>query len=526
MERLEMGRGLRVWSRIARLLVVCSFGCTANGGDWEAQHERAPDDRYPQAGGHDDAAVAIGAEPPPTTADGGRPTLCARPRQDAVRDVFCGEVPPILTSLRDLQEALGLLVDPSGRLIDPGVSVAALGHSTALSGHRVSPINPRLIMSAPPLFLAYQRGVQKVEMIASTGAGGLNFYLLRFEQTCNQRPEGCLPGDLYTARVERQWLSWSLEDDEDLKNTAEDCRQCHQRARALPALLMRELNNPWTHFFLPIISETPSGPGVRGEDLLRDYVAAKGDEPYGGFLLSTLSPIAPFVLESLVGIEQPLLFDAPTIENERWPLDPESGYPSDPQPSPSWEAGYDAFKRGEQLPLPFLEARAVDVDKQTALSGAYALHRSGEARPEELPDLSDIFPDDPLVRARIGLQTEPGADAVDVMIQACGPCHNDVLDQAVSRARFNINLWALEPDAVKTAIERIERAPGEQGAMPPPEARKLDADGRERLLDYLRRNPLATSPDMRLVRAAELGMAGGANTATSAFMSMRAQASD
>ena len=116
----------------------------------------------------------------------------------------------------------------------------------------------------------------------------------------------------------------------------------------------------------------------------------------------------------------------------------------------------------------------------------------------------------PTTRARIGLQTEPGADAVEAMIQACGSCHNDVLDQSISRARFNINLWSGSPDAIAAALDRVERAPDAPGVMPPPEARQLDRQGRQRLLEYLRGDPLTRQPDARLVHAAELGMAGGA----------------
>lgn len=441
-----------------------------------------------------------------------RPALCSHARQDAVRDVFCAPTLPAIGSLQDLRDVLGIELQPPSAGVQAalsGANVALLGHSTALSGRRISPINPRLIFMGPPALMAFQRGVQQVELIAADGPNGsLNLYLFRFEQACNQESEGCLPGDLYTPRVERDWLAWTIEDDEDLKNTPDDCRQCHQRALERPSLLMRELNNPWTHFFQQIVN-TPNdtGPGVQGDDLMRDYITAKGSEPYGGFRLAGLVPIAPFLLESIVG-EQPLLFDAPGIENERWPYDTEAGYPSEPGPSPTWEAAYAAFKQGEQLALPYLEPRATDPDKLARLSDAYARYRAGELSAEELPDLADIFPDDPLVRARIGLQTEPGADAVEVLIQACGPCHNDVLDQSISRARFNINLWGLDAAELDVAIERIERSSEAPGVMPPPEARQLDAEARGRLLSYLRQDPLEGEPEPRLVRAAELGMAG------------------
>ena len=449
----------------------------------------------------------------------GRPALCARDRDDAVRAVFCAQAPPRIRGLQDLLDALGFEL-PTGPRSYTSMNVAVTGHSTALSGHKVSPINPRLIMAGPtfsayigsPIFIAYQRGVQKVELIAgSFKRDSLNFYRIQFQQACNAAPEGCSPGQLYTPQVERDWLSWTIDDDEDLKNTPDDCRQCHQRGEG-PVLLMRELNNPWTHFFQPIRPDTERsdlGPGVLGRDLAKDYLEAKGDEAYGGFAMAALEEAAPYLLESAVGIRQPVFFDAPKIENERWPYDPDGGYPSEPGPSPTWEAAYAAFKRGEQLALPYLEPRATDPGKQAQLSEAYGRYRAGDLSAEELPDLADVFPDDPLVRARIGLQTEPGADAVDTLIQGCGSCHNDVLDQSISRADFNVNLWQLDGTAIERAIERIELPPEAEGAMPPPEARQLDLDGRSRLLDYLRKDPLAREPEPRLVHAAERGMAGG-----------------
>ena len=118
--------------------------------------------------------------------------------------------------------------------------------------------------------MAFQRGVQKVELIArDRGRDSRNFYLIAFEQACNRSDAGCGPGDLYTPAVETDWLEVSVVDDEDLANTPSDCRQCHQRGRDVPTLLMRELNNPWTHFFQPPPATSPAanGPGARGSDL-------------------------------------------------------------------------------------------------------------------------------------------------------------------------------------------------------------------------------------------------------------------
>jgi hypothetical protein len=190
--------------------------------------------------------------------------------------------------------------------------------------------------------------------------------------------------------------------------------------------------------------------------------------------------------------------------------DADHGYPEDPGESPTWQAGYEAFKRGEQLAaLPYIEARVTDPDKHSERALAYQRYRAQELSAHELPDFVDIFSDDPHLRAKLGLQTEPDASAEEALIQACGNCHNDVLDQTLSRARCNIDLWTLDRSEITRAIERIERAPHARGVVPPPEARQLDPRARERLLDFLRADPLSSAADSRLQQAAAMGMAGG-----------------
>jgi hypothetical protein len=77
----------------------------------------------------------------------------------------------------------------------------------------------------------------------------------------------------------------------------------------------------------------------------------------------------------------------------------------------------------------------------------------------------------------------------------------------LSRARFNIDVARLDRAALALAIERIELPRMAAGAMPPPEARQLDDDTRERLVAYLRgESPLPR--DETLERAATLGMTG------------------
>jgi mono/diheme cytochrome c family protein len=512
-----MGRVVRAARGASSTLFALCMGAACSSND---------DARVPGAsdgGGGRDAAASSDA----TTTGSRQPAFCEREGADAIRDVFCVDPQPVIRSLTDLQFLIGhkLAISDEPPPVDPSVqddlayqaaAVAVLGHSTALSGHLVSPINPRVLATSTDVFTAFQRGAQRIELIARTrDAASLNFYLLSFTQACNERSEGCSPGDLYTPRIESDWIEVQIQDGEELKNAPQDCRICHDRKGEGPRLLMRELESPWTHFMLPPGFDSPT-PVPNGSDLMGEYVNAKDRETYAGFSMHDISTVSPFMLEVLVGNAQPLLFDAPTIEDERYPYGPD-GYPEEPGPSPTWEAGYEAFKRGEQLALPYVDMRVTDPAKQAALTKAYQRFATGEMRADELPDLSDIFPDDPLERARRGLQTEPGATPEDALIQACASCHNDVLDQSISRARFNVSVSRLDRRELDYAIERIRLPSTAAGAMPPAEARQLDPAVRDALIEYLEQDPSALDPDGRLDRAAKLGMTGGGATSGSGF---------
>jgi hypothetical protein len=464
------------------------------------------------------AADAGAGDATATPAGTAQPDFCARPGDDAIRDVFCGESQPAITSLHDLQQLLDLVPGPPNaedvaamRSTNSVKFPLLMSHSTALFGHLVSSINPRAIVTGPRGFLAFQRGVQEVELVTVARQRQVfDFYLLTFTRACDAAAEGCSPNERFTSQTERDWTGVQIQDDEELKNTPSDCRQCHQRGADAPSLLMRELQSPWTHFFEPLpnydITNAPL-PGVRGYDLMRDYVQAKGDEAYAGVDVTVYPQTAAFVLESACGVVQPLYFDAPTIEDERYPYGPD-GYATAPHASPTWDRAYEAFKRGEQLALPYFDGRATDPDKLTRVSDAYANYRADPDNAPALPDLADVFPNDPHTRAQIGLQTEPDATPVEALIQACGGCHNNVLDQSISRARFNIDLSTLSRSEIDVAIARISLPTLSPGAMPPAPARQLDPDARDRLLAFLRQSD-HDAPDSQLQHAAELGMSGG-----------------
>ena len=432
-----------------------------------------------------------------------RPSLCERAGADAVRDLFCERPELEIRGLEALQLHMGLLTRPEADGVTYHNQPLLLGHSTSLSGRLVSPINPRAILLGSDVALAFQRGVQRVELAArARDREGFNLYVVSFEQACNQSSQGCGAADLFGPQLERDWLEVALEDDEELKNTPSDCRQCHRRGTDTSRLLMRELQSPWTHFF-DAVHVDDSRPGVTGSDLMLDYLAAHGSERYAGVNVDDYPLIAPFALERMVEHPQPLLFDAPQIELERWPLK-NGRFASEPEDSPTWERAYAAFKRGEQQALPYLEVRATDPVKQAELTQAYRRYLTGGT--SDLPDLADVFPDDPHVRARIGLQTEPDATPVEALIQACGSCHNDVLDQSITRARFNIDLARLSDVEIDAAIERLQRAPDAPGAMPPLEARVLPPAVRANLIEYLRDKAQTHAAVPALSHASRTGM--------------------
>lgn len=437
----------------------------------------------------------------------GMPPLCERGGDDKVRDIFCHPDGQTVSGFVDLRQRFQGDTNATAYVTTPAV---ALGLSTALSGRLVSPINPRLILLSD-VIIAFQRGLQRVEMaVRNRKTGRLVFYLLDFEQDCSRRLGGCLPGDLFTPELEDGWRKVTLRDDEDLKNTPADCRQCHQRGLAQPMLLMRELQAPWTHFFAPEgLENDVRSRTAGGGALAADYRMAKGEEPLGDVTARVLTTQSVgSYLQAFVDADQPLFFDSPQIADERYPPDTDRG----PLRSATWDRAFAAFQRGEQLALPHYDLRPTDPDKQAQLTAAYAAYRAGELPAAELPDLADIFPDDPLLRAEIGLETVPGATPAQVLVQACGTCHNDVLDQTLSRARFNIDLARMSRAELTLAIQRLQAPPEQAAAMPPREARQVRMPVRTALIEYLQQEQWPASDLALLQAAAAHGMAGGSGS--------------
>lgn len=419
--------------------------------------------------------------------------LCSRlrTRSDRVLDVFCND-PPTITSFVDLRAALGLGSNDND--IYGGFAVTA--HSTALASHSVSAINPRIIFIRPKskseelVSLALVRGEQLAEIVVHSPDDDLQFYLVTYAQDCNASSAGCSPFDLLTEATEAGWQDVNVYSEEDLENTPRDCRVCHQPdgPETKKFLRMQEFDAPWSHWFW---RQADSGRAV-----LDDYYAAKGNEMFGGVpgekVITSQPGLLNYALFSVSTPDQPNLFVSAKIEQEVIDSAAASGgnQPTDnsvPGQSETWNAIYDRAKRGEAISVPYHDVKVTDPAKLARMTQAYADYREGRLAREELPDIRDIYPDDELLRAQIGLNTEPGLDGKGVLLQACGQCHNHRLNQSLSRARFNVDLTKVDRVEKDRAIARLHLAPSDPSAMPPSHARALTAEARARLIALLGR---------------------------------------
>lgn len=470
-------RQLYLWA----IALVCACADAAS-----TPQEPEPPESYAY-GDWGDAFAGLANGAPQTSA------VCARPGDDLVRDLFCSPAPPQITSITELQTALGL--DPKELKGFTGLAIAA--HSTSLSTRLVSAINPRLIFVRVEngvvelLMLSFTRGEQFSELVVRDRIDHeLRFYVLRYQQACNALPGGCLPGDLLTEAVERDWQQLTLYDEASVSNHVLDCAPCHQPdGPQTPKLLrMQEFETPWTHWFLK------NSPG--GDALLADYLAAKGDEVLAGVPREGLEYSQPGSLSLLASISgtrtQPNLFDSQTIENEVTASaalvgGAQPGDNSVPGVSPTWRVIYERAQRGEAIPVPYHDVKVTDPVKLAQHTAAYQAYRAGTLARADLPDLRDIFPDDPQLLAELGVMTEPGLPGEAVLMQACAQCHNPRLGPALSRARFQADLVNMSRQEKDIAIARLRLPPNNPYAMPPARLHQLSAEARARAIAVLSR---------------------------------------
>ena len=416
--------------------------------------------------------------------------LCSRGRSDLVLDAFC-HGPRQVSGLVDLRDALGF--GSNENLTEQGFALTA--HSTSLAMHAVSAINPRIVFIRPQaaghelLSIAFARGDSFAEIAVRDRVNqSIQFYLVTFSHACDDEETGCSFGDLLTEAVESDWRDVNVYAEEDLENTPLDCRVCHQPdgPNSPKFLRMQEFAPPWNHWFWR--------QSVGGRAVMADYYAAKGEEALAGVPSDALRLSQPglldFALHTVDTQDQPNVFVSTDIEREVTESAAELGgsQPEDnsvPGRSATWDAIYERAKRGEAISVPYHDVKVTDAQKLARMTQAYTDYREGRLDRQDLPDIRDVFLDDPLRQAEIGLVTEPGLDGEGVLLQACAQCHNERLDQKLSRARFRVDLKTLDRSEKDRAIARIRLPSDSPLVMPPTRSRALSSEGRERLIELL-----------------------------------------
>jgi hypothetical protein len=158
-----------------------------------------------------------------------------------------------------------------------------------------------------------------------------------------------------------------------------------------------------------------------------------------------------------------------------------------PGQSPTWDEAYERALRGEAIPVPYHDVKVSDPAKLMAMTEAYLAWRRNELDPGELPDIRDVYPDDPVLLAEMGFTTLPGLSGEEVLVQACAQCHNARLDPSISRAAFHTDFESLARGQKDTAIARLRLPATDPKAMPPRRIRYLSDEAREALIELLER---------------------------------------
>lgn len=441
--------------------------------------------------------------------------ICARDNHDPIATSLCVSPRPRITRLTELLDAVGL-GEGDAR------SFAATGNSTSLVAKFASPLNPRVVIFSGEGFalnqmraVGFLRGEQFVELMGYDPVkSDLNLYLLRFRQACNDKAEGCGLSDLVTPSIEQDWTSYTLAQDSDLVNTPEDCLICHQPKGSKKVPRMQEIFQPWMHWFPARQFTLTDEPGVELTESHRVvggmFLAAhQGEERYAGIRLEHL-----LVDLTTGGIDAPLPMAAGPNELETFVQDfsalsstPVPDLPGDAAPNPSatdlpfdpgqvlrerdeghrqtW-AGYDQeVGAARRIPVPFYDIDTTDPVRRAATTQAYRQVRDGLAPGSAMLDPRDVFSD----AARDALNQVPRQDrtAVDLLARYCGRCHNERLDQSVSRARFRWDGVAkLDPSYREAIIARLKLPDEHESKMPPARFSKLPPWAIDVLTNYLR----------------------------------------
>ncbi len=417
--------------------------------------------------------------------------FCKRGHSDRIAKRFCLDEPPVVAGLVDLQRALGIAyVAPnlhvtknlSGNAREGNPGFVFLGHTTSLTARMVSPINPRAIIFSPPahtatseyltpdefeknpsfVAMAFTRGEQIAELVdRDPKTGDLRFFVVRFEQTCNGRPDGCSSFDLFTPAVEKDWTGVTIYDDSDLENTPADCNVCHQpNGHGTPRLLlMQARRTPWTHFF----RRNRDG----GREQIRRYRLAHSEsETYAGIPGSEILFSDPAQLEGLIEnegfIKQPIVLHAAAITQEI----EDKKLKGTPVLSLAWQLEYKRALKGQIPGVQFPVVDFLDGSRLRRAAKAYRAAFAGRVDQAMTPYMGDLHRSE--VRYRVNLAPKPGASGRAILVNTCRRCHNPTRNPKLSRARFDVDrIEQLPAEELERARERLVLAIDDPKRMPP-----------------------------------------------------------
>jgi hypothetical protein len=109
---------------------------------------------------------------------------------------------------------------------------------------------------------------------------------------------------------------------------------------------------------------------------------------------------------------------------------------------------------------------------------------SGAAAPDTLLDPRDVLTEQ--TEVELGFRPREDASAPEILHHVCQRCHNDELDQTLSRAKFNAERPdELTPSQKTTAISRLMEADGSPHQMPPPRFATLSDAQKQTLIEFL-----------------------------------------
>ena len=444
-----------------------------SGNDEDIRHGEPSNGEFGSVNEHSRTGEAIPLLADLPKGEAQRQKLCARGGRDKIREVFCGSSVPQINSLRDLQRAVGLDIDARGGGLfggGGGTGFVFNAASSSLVARSTSSINPRLIMFSRGntnslVSLGFVRGEQFAEIAARDPESGvLRFFLVEFQQECNQRPGGCNNGDLLTPALEKNWRSYTIYEDADLENTIVDCLQCHQPegTQGQRILRMQERVNPWLHF----MRNSTAG----GRQLLADFRAAQGDDEYAGIPAARFGESDPAQLQNFVESagfrNQPNEFNSAAISGQGFFGGGRGG-----RESAEWNRIYEGFVQGRFIPPPYHQLRISSPEKLQSMTQHYQSYRRGEVRPEDLKDIRDVFDDAGL--RDMGFMVKDGLSGQEIITQACSQCHHDRLNQNITRAKFKLDPNRMDCEERKVAIERLRLPAHDVKRMPPAKFRTL-----------------------------------------------------